>query len=704
MTHAASSGSSVRRHASTERVPERRERGGGRSISRKFSPYRRFFLVFLVLGGAVVFSPSLRSAYLLDDYLHASMIAGAYPAPRGPFDLYNFVSDADRDVLVERGMLPWWSDPRLTIRFFRPLSSALVWAEHRALGDAGGGRRATLLLHLHSLAWWAAVVLAARALFRRLLAPRPAWIATVVYALAPCHALPLAWLANREVLVSLAFGIPALGAYLRWRETWRLRDGALAALLFGLSMLGGEYALCLAGYVIAIEIGARRVVTTGDAAQSPESLDLGERIVGLLPFAVPAAAYLLVRRALHYGTLGSGFYTDPFREPVSFVLSAPRRITTLLLSAWFSLDHETLGPDTPWWVIALAGIGGAALLVRPLRGVVARLDEPQRRAAAWLLPGSVLALGPVLAVVPSPRLLGAAMLGVSAAVAWLLDHVWYPGSPPGSPPGSHTMGSANSDASGPVGAVGDRGAALAGFAALVVGFAQLVHGPATSWLVGRHFERSAAAFAEHAASLRARLDDPASAEVLVLRGMGGSFFLPFALGHHGAPPRAGASSRRRVTSWRSGATSTRSTSSCRRARASSRRARATSSATSSPGSPSATSSRCRACAPPSSRSAPKARASSASSSTTRSSPSPTSGSPRTTSASPRLPRRSRASASPSTRDGSSGAYAFFSSSAAPAHASIPLSRLCTSLSTGSRSARAPARAYASSAAARSPAR
>src|SRR6185437_1081486 len=154
-----------------------------RSRSRKFSVHRRHLFGLLFLVGAIVFAPSLRSAYLLDDYLHASMIAGAYPAPRGPFDLYNFVTDADRAVLLDRGMLPWWSDPRLTIRFFRPLSSGLVYAEHRALGPLAGERVGRLLMHLHSFAWWAALVLAANALFRRLLARRPARIATAVFAL-----------------------------------------------------------------------------------------------------------------------------------------------------------------------------------------------------------------------------------------------------------------------------------------------------------------------------------------------------------------------------------------------------------------------------------------------------------------------------------------------------------------------------------------
>jgi hypothetical protein len=456
----------------------------------------RAWLAILFLAGIAVFSPSLRASYLLDDYLHASMIRGTFPAPRNPLDLYNFVSDADRALLLERGMLPWWSDPGLTLRFLRPLSSALLWVDHRLVGER------PLLLHLHSLVWWAAVVLGAREIFRRHLAPRPARIATAVFALAPCHALPLAWLANRDVLISLAYGLPGLGAYLRFREARRLRDAALAAVLFSLSLLGGEYAFCLAGYVLAFEVTARR-----------ERLFVG-RVAGLLPFALPAAGYLYARRALHYGTLGSGFYTDPFREPASFLGSMPRRLATLALEGWFSLDTETLTPDTPWWVLALALAAGVALVALPLRRAIRGIAGDERRAASWMLPGSILAMGPVLAVVPSPRLLGASMLGIAAGVGWVLDRAWFPAAP------EERRGAAD----------------LAGTAALVIGFAQLVHGPATAWLVARHFRASAATFAANAEDLRARVGDPASAEVVVVRGLGGSFFMPFGVDPGVGPP------------------------------------------------------------------------------------------------------------------------------------------------------------------------
>jgi hypothetical protein len=452
-------------------------------------------LGLLVLAGAIVFLPALRSPFLFDDYLHAAMIDGTFPAHRGPFDLYNFVNDADRAVLIERGMLPWWSHPHLVIRFFRPLSSGLIWAEHHVFGNA------PVPLHLHSFLWWIAAVLAARALFRRLFSERVAWIATVIFALAPCHALPLAWLANREALVSLTFGALGLGAYVRWREERALLDGGFAAALFGLSLLGGEYGISLGGYIVAFEIFRRREAIT-------------TRLVGLLAFFGPTTAYLVARTMRHYGTIGSGFYSDPFREPATFLRTAPRRLVMLLADAWFSLDNETLTASTPSWALAVGAVVVVAILFVPVRRLLADLAEGERGSASFLLLGSVLALAPVLAVVPSPRLLGASLLGVAPVVALMLDRAWFSREIP------RRSGHAE----------------LTGLAALMLGFSHLVHAPMTSWLAVRNFRNAAMLFADHAADLRSRLADPARAELVITRGMDGAFFLPFALDHLGALP------------------------------------------------------------------------------------------------------------------------------------------------------------------------
>ncbi len=464
-----------------------------------WTPRRRVWLglALVLLLGVIVFLPALRTPFLLDDYLQASMIEGTFPGKRGPFDLYDFINDGDRQSLIERGMLPWWAHPELQIRFFRPLASVLRWAEHQALGGV------PLAMHLHSFAWWAAMVLGARALFLRALAPRAATIATIVFALAPCHAIPLAWLANREALLSLAFGIAGLSAHVRWREERRLRDGALSLLLFTLALLAGEYAVCFGGYVLALEIVGRRE-------------GFFRRVAVVSTFVVPAAAYLFVRRSLGYGSFGSGFYTDPFRETGSFLRAAPRRFVTLLADGWLSLDDETLRPDTSAFLLAAIMLVGAPLLFVSLRRAFAAQDEARRPRVAWMLLGSLLAMLPVLAVVPSPRVLGASLLGIAPAVGMILEHAWF---------------------SAPrVDAIRGRAAQLTGFVAVLLGFVHLVHGPGTAWLMGRRQEKAADDFVRHSADLRARMTSPESAEVFVIRCMASAFFLPFALDERGRLP------------------------------------------------------------------------------------------------------------------------------------------------------------------------
>jgi hypothetical protein len=446
-------------------------------------------VALLLLAGVVIFWPALRAEFALDDHAHAAMVAGTFPAPRAPYDLYNLIDDTSRGPLLERGVLPWWTRPELTIRFFRPLSSVLRWADYKLLGDRPFAH------HAHSFLWWIALVFAARALFRRLLPSRPAAIATFIFALAPCQSVPLIWLANREALVSLALGLPGLLAYVRWREERAWRYAVLSALCFAGSLAGGEYALAFTGYVLAFELFRR-----GEG--------LGRRLLGGWPFALPAAAYLALRTALGYGAAGSGFYADPLHDPEMFLRFIPTRFVALLLDGWFSLDHETLNVSWPRWVFIGTALGALLLVVVAVRPMLADLDDELRRRARWLLLGSVLGLIPMLPVVPTPRLLGVSLIGIAAVVGLVLDRAWFQVSrrPRG------------------------RLAQLASLAVLALAFAHLVHGPATSWLIASSYWDFNHTYTRNQRALRARLGAIATQDLVVVRASARApLFLPFAL-------------------------------------------------------------------------------------------------------------------------------------------------------------------------------
>ena len=471
-----------------------------RSRMRFRVPARALPLLFAALG-ALTFMPALRAPRFLDDYIHTLMIAGRFPVARSPFNLYDFVGDAERSEFIARGFVPWWAHPGFKLRFLRPLSSSLLWFEQRVLGLGIG------MQHLHSFAWWLVCVMAARALFRRVLPERPALLATLAFAFAPCHAIPLAWVANRNALLSLAFGTLALGFQLDFRTRGRAWQGALASALFSLALLSGEYALCFGGYVLAFELLSRGQVWW-------------RRALGLVPFAVPAVGYLWLRHTLGYGTVGSGFYVDPLADPLAFLRIAPFRFASLLAQGWLTLGTDTwfVAKLTREWLAVPACLLAGFVLTRVLRHVYASVPSTVRENAAWLLLGSVLATIPVLSAVPSARLLGVALLGIAVQLALILDYAWFPA--PDVPPSPASLRSR---------ARGRASTERIGLCATLLGFLHFVHGPVCASLAAGQIERSAADFVADVAWVDKRLQKLGTSRVVVVRGGVDAFFGPFAL-------------------------------------------------------------------------------------------------------------------------------------------------------------------------------
>src|SRR6185369_5071046 len=104
--------------------------------------------------------------------------------------------------------LPWWSAPDLKLAFCRPLSALSLWLDYRLFPNSPA------LMHAESLLWFAALLGVVTFLYRRLLAP--AWVAglaALLYAVDPGHAVPVAWLANRNAVFATLFGVLALLAH-----------------------------------------------------------------------------------------------------------------------------------------------------------------------------------------------------------------------------------------------------------------------------------------------------------------------------------------------------------------------------------------------------------------------------------------------------------------------------------------------------------
>jgi len=336
-------------------------------------------------------------------------VKGAIPELGGPYDLYRFtgVDPAQMEKLIFTGPYPWWTKPDIRAGFFRPLSSALIHFDVRVIGDHVN------LWHLHSIAWYLALVALVLALYRRSLPLAAAPVAIFFFAIDDAHWMPVGWLANRNSLVS---AVPALGGvllHLKWREDGFRPGLPLSMLAYATGLLGGESALGVLGFVFAYELTNVR----GEAA--------AKRARALVPLLAVAATWAVAYKLLGYGARGSAIYIDPLGEPVEYLSVAPGRVLALLGSL-------TLGVNSDLWMfmskgryllggLGLAGCGVFALFLRRAR---ACWDERQWRHLRWLIVSGLFAVLPVAATFPADRLLLIPSIASGGLVGALLHALW----------------------------------------------------------------------------------------------------------------------------------------------------------------------------------------------------------------------------------------------------------------------------------------
>ena len=356
-------------------------------------------------------APSLRLGWILDDDVLRAALVGPEQMPelaRSPAQLFAWQGDS---WPAHPDTTPWWVHPEFKVAFFRPLTGMTHWLDQRLWPEEA------MWMHLQSVLWSGLMVLCAGVLFRRLAAPGKVWIAglaALVFALDDARAVPAAWIANRNALLSLLFGLLALIAYDRWRrDGWR--PGAFAApgaLL--LAVLSSEAAVACGAYLLSYAL----------------FLDRGpmrRRLVALVPCAAVGFVYVLAYKAMGYGARASAAYVDIGQEPWRFLGTLLERGP---ISLWGQIGHPP--PDLytslsqpaarqAWWV-AVGMLVLSGLLLTPLL----RRDS---RARFWAC-GMLLALPPSCGMYPDSRLLGYVSLGAASLLAMFVAAAWRGGGGP----------------------------------------------------------------------------------------------------------------------------------------------------------------------------------------------------------------------------------------------------------------------------------
>jgi len=360
----------------------------------------RHLPVFLAVVAFIIMLPALRTGLLNDDLDHRAKLAGPSRINERLFDVGLVPDDSGRlsqaisdlfvavspDKNLERfknyGVLPWWTYENLRVSFWRPLTSLTHWLDYRLFPNS------VVMMHVHNILWFTAVIYLVSILYRRLIGPD--WIAglaAVLYLLDDNSYFPAMWVANRNIFLSLFFAILTLLAHHRWRQ-----HNSLAAAIVA--------PFCLLGSLLSAEAGIATFAYLFAYAVSLDRVNWIRRVLSLLPAVLVIVLWHIIYNAKGYGAYGGDFYLDPVREPLNYAWAVVERGSFLLASQWTSLPAEIFGfihdaARIQYWLIAMAFVVLIPIAFLPLL-------YRSRLAQFWLV-GMYLSVLPICATIPMNR-------------------------------------------------------------------------------------------------------------------------------------------------------------------------------------------------------------------------------------------------------------------------------------------------------------
>lgn len=342
--------------------------------------------------GVLLCAPSLGNGLNLDDVLQAVRLGGAGD-PWRLFDLFGGPAP-----MVPDDDLPWWRHEQMRLSLMRPLASLSHIVDFRLFAGRPGW------MHLHSLLWYALLLVVAARVYGRLVTARWAGtLALLLYAVDHSHGMVVGWLAARGGLIGAAAALVCLGAHLRWRRAQWRPGAALAPVALLGALLANEGAVGICGYIAAHAL----FLETGSWTR---------RLAALLPAALTVLAWRTYYVAAGFGSAHTGFYVDPGADLPGDLLRALTNGVILVGSQVLVSLGEALGL-APGLYLPGALIMAAVLAALGLwfRGELRR--SPQLRF--WAV-GTLLCALPLGSTLPTDRQLLLIGFGVFGCAAQLV--------------------------------------------------------------------------------------------------------------------------------------------------------------------------------------------------------------------------------------------------------------------------------------------
>jgi len=383
-----------------------------------------------VLAGVtvIIMLPALKAGFIQDDLVHRAKLLEPSELPERFYDIrlsppdsgtlsgalcdmYAIVSTKrDHEAFKDFGLLPWWTAEDFRGSNWRPLTAFTHWLDYQLYPNS------PVLMHAHSLIWFAAVIFLVAVLYRKLLGP--VWIASLAalfYMIDDSNYFPAMWIANRNLLLSLFFSVLTLLMYHRWRQQKSVYAAVAVPFLLLLSLLSTEAGIAtfayLFAYALIIDRGSRR-----------------RRALSLVPSFIVIVIWRVIYNALGYGARSSGFIIDPGHEPLRYAWAVVKRAPVLLSGQWGWQPAEMFNLFSDYarrWNLLTAAAFLLLLLI-----VFVPLLRKSRVALFWFT-GMILCILPICATSPMNRNLLFAAIGAFGLTAQFigglfLKESWVP--------------------------------------------------------------------------------------------------------------------------------------------------------------------------------------------------------------------------------------------------------------------------------------
>jgi len=337
--------------------------------------------------------PSLGLGLVLDDRTYMRLFA----AGRTPLDLL-YESSAAIAHEKQLGVFAWWSDERLSIHFFRPLSALWHWLDQRLWPESAWW------MHLENCLIYAGLVALVSVLYRKLVPSNAklTGLAALMFTVDESHAQSVGWIASRHLLLSTSFALGSLLLHMHSRArpaSWA-RWASVACCSAGL--LCGEFGLVALAYLVAY-------------AGVFESGRLRARLWSVAPQLLVGLTWLAAYGARGFGVRAASWFRDPWTAPVATLAGGLADLPLWLLSQ--------LGGDVANLALGLPQNLARALALALLLPLLALLVPPlaASKPARFFASGMLLCCGLLFSTVPQDRLLLAASFG---GFGWLACFVY----------------------------------------------------------------------------------------------------------------------------------------------------------------------------------------------------------------------------------------------------------------------------------------